>query len=78
MKLSVEYTDTFAGQANYSWVKRLHVKAASDNRHAIVRAAKAAIGLTGVRCEVFDYGDMIEIRPRNMCAVALITPADQD
>ncbi len=78
MKLSVEYTDTFAGQANYSWVKRLHIKAASDKRNAIVRAAKAALFLTGVRCAVYDHGDMIEIRPRRICTVAFVTPADQD
>jgi hypothetical protein len=25
MAMSLEYTDTFAGEANYSWVRRAHI-----------------------------------------------------
>lgn len=75
MEYDIEYTDTFGGQANYSWVKRLSIKAPSSKRRAIIRAAKAALALTGQRCEVVDFGDMIELRPRRSCTVAFIVPA---
>lgn len=70
-----ELTDTFSGQANYSWVNRETISlppGASDL--AIVRAAKAALGLTGVRCRKSDYGDMIELSPYGQCTVLFITP----
>lgn len=79
---SVEYTDTFAGEANYSWVRRATVTmpdlthygytGSTDgsyhraNRIAereLMRRAKAAVGLTGVRGRRVSYGDMIEFRP---------------
>ncbi len=63
---NVEYTDTFAGEANYSWVRR-HVVTMPELTHygydgstnyaksnriyqrELVKRAKAATGLTGVR-----------------------------
>lgn len=45
---NVEHTDTFGGEANYSWVRRATIELPDDaTQHAIVRAAKAAIGETG-------------------------------
>lgn len=65
---SVEYTDTFGGEANYCWVKRATVTmpdlthygytGSADGSYAkahrlftrdLMRRAKAAVGLTGVR-----------------------------
>jgi hypothetical protein len=74
MKYDIEYTDTFGGEANYCWVKRLSINAPSDKRRAIVRAAKAALALTGHRCKVYDNGDMIEIRPYRTLTIAFVTP----
>lgn len=78
MKYAIEYTDTFSGEPNYCWVKRLRIEVPSNKRRAIIRAAKAALSLTGRRCDVADYGDMLEMRPRRMCTVAFITPARED
>lgn len=50
MKFSVEFTDTFGGEANYAWVKRFEVES-ETMRGAIVLANKA----------YFDGGR----RPRN-------------
>jgi hypothetical protein len=73
MIIHCELTDTFGGEANYSWVFRETVKVRTDSRLAIVRAAKSALGLSNVRCQVLDIGDTIEIRPIGICQVAFIT-----
>ena len=70
----VEYTDTFAGEANYCWVRRAQVpytEVSSDL--AIVRKAKAAVGLTGVRCRRENWGDTIVLRPVGACTVCFIS-----
>jgi hypothetical protein len=59
----VEVTDTFGGEANYSWVNRFEVDYLKTNsRLAIVRAAKKAAGWAGLRCQTSDFGDTIEVR----------------
>lgn len=73
MQYNVEYTDTFGGEANYSWVKR-HSFEAPDNasRKLLVRRAKSLLGLNGVRCRVEEWGEQIAIYPRGACVVAFI------
>lgn len=66
-----EFTDTFGGEANYSWVHQGDVEAKSDL--AAVRKIKAELGLSGVDCKREDYGDMIELRPYGTCTVLFIT-----
>lgn len=72
---SVEYTDTFGAQANYAWVRRASfVAPCNASRRAIMRRAKAAIGLTGARGMVDEYGDgTIEFRPWRCCTVMFVT-----
>jgi hypothetical protein len=86
----VEYTDTFGGEANYSWVKRTkiimpeltrygydgatnYVKANRIFERELMRRAKAAMGLTGIRGRVDSYGDTIEFRPYGSCTVMFIS-----
>lgn len=87
----VEYTDTFAGEANYSWVKRAMVTLAPESpdtwctsaagvarkrrayNRELVKAAKAAMDLTGVRGRMYNHGDMFEFRPYRSCTVMFIT-----
>lgn len=66
---SYEYTDTFSGEANYSWVRRGKVRARNE-AHAI-KLAKAACDLTGVRCDR-DAGETVTLRPRGMCTVLFV------
>jgi hypothetical protein len=48
----VELTDTFGGEANYSWVRRDQLVLPQDaSRRQIVTAAKAALGLTGATAD---------------------------
>ena len=75
MNWVAEITDTFGGQANYSWCCRylLDLPDGASTRQ-IVTLAKRVLGLTGVRCRRFDYGDGFELRPVGSCTVAFILP----
>jgi len=68
-----EYTDLFGGEANYSWLRRAEIQVpAGASQRAIVTAGKAALGLTGVRCETIDCGDWYQLRPVGSQTVAFI------
>jgi hypothetical protein len=71
--VSWELTDTFCGQANYAWVRRGTTQLKNNaSRLAIMRAVKRDLGLSGVRCKVADYGNMMELKPHGACIVAFI------
>ena len=86
---NAEWTDTYGGEANYSWVKRATVavpewpafKGWDGNGRAeprayqrtVMRRAKAALGLSGLRGRTFNHGDLIEFRPYGMCCVLFVT-----
>lgn len=75
MRYLCEHIDTFGGEANYAWVIREEISLpdqASDL--SIVRAAKAALGLSGVRCRRSDLGELLELRPYGSCSVVFISP----
>lgn len=93
----VELTDTFGGEANYSWVRRAritmpelthygytgctdgsYVRANRIFNRELMRRAKAAMGLTGVRGRVSHYGDMSEFRPYGLLQVMFVTYAESD
>ncbi len=65
-----EYTDTFGGEANYSWIKRGNVRAATLQKAYVL--ARKAIGLTGSRGRKDEYGDMISFKPYNSCTVLFV------
>lgn len=90
----IELTDTFCGEANYSWVSRASVtmpelthygydggsnysKANKVYQRELVKRAKAAMGLTGVRGKTHSYGDMIEFRPYGLLQVMFINWRDE-
>lgn len=77
MAMNLEYTDTFAGEANYSWVRRAYIPSDGLSRLALIRRAKAWAGLSGVRCDVDDYGDSYAIRPRGMATVLFVAWSDR-
>ncbi len=79
MTYAVEYTDTFAGEANYCWVRRATIRPKDDATQAtIMRLAKAAVGITGARGRVDNYGDTIEFRPYRFATVMFVTWSDED
>jgi hypothetical protein len=84
VQYDVEYTDTFGGDANYSWVERARVampempdrarKYAYDRE--LMRRAKAAVGLNGVRGVSENNGTWREFRPYGCTTVLFITYHD--
>lgn len=73
MKYYAELTDTFGGEANYSWVKRYEFEAPSNaSDKLLVTRAKKLLGYTGYPCRKFTMGDCIELRPANECTVIFI------
>jgi hypothetical protein len=86
---NVEYTDTFGGEANYSWVRRVsvtmpelthygydggtnYVKSNKVFERELMRKAKAAVGLTGVRGRKESFGDTIAFYPYGSCTVLFV------
>ena len=62
LRYQLELTDTFGGEANYSWVNREEVSInANYSGPWIVRKAKEAMGLTGMNGVTVDYGDTIRV-----------------
>lgn len=74
----VEVTDTFGGEANYSWVDRYSFKAAdSTSDAALMRRAKAITGYNGVRGRSYWHGDSGEFRPYGACIVLFVNYRDE-
>ena len=72
-----EYTDTFGGEANYSWVRRVNIPHREGEAQAsVMRRAKAALGLTGARGVTTSFGDCFEFRPYGVACVAFVTFRD--
>lgn len=78
MGYQIEITDTFGGEANYSWVRRHSIEMPGKTTDlALVRRAKRKAEWNGIRCKVSRYGDTIEIRPVGMCCVLFIVPSGE-
>ena len=72
-KFKFEYTDTFGGDANYSWVKR-HEEEFPENISdlALMRRAKKWAGLANVKGRSENWGDTLAFYPRGYCTVLFI------
>lgn len=69
MMYDVEVTDTFGGEANYCWVLRFSVRAASP-----VGAIRIAAKKTGFRFrKVADFGDCIRYNAKHATVCAFVT-----
>lgn len=69
----VEYTDTFGGEANYSWVRRASIDVpdgATDR--LIMKRARDALGIYPAG-RWTNYGDQFEFHPSNCCTVLFVT-----
>ena len=66
-----ELTDTFGGEANYSWVKRGFVVAETDQQ--ALRKAKKELDMSGLkgRSEYDGVGD-VRFEPRGSCTVLFV------
>lgn len=71
-----ELTDTFGGEANYSWVERnTETLPRGITDRALMRKAKAWAGLTGCRGKTVNLGETLAFYPRGSCTVLFITPS---
>ena len=64
-----EMTDTFNGEANYSWVTRGTITTTARNP---VRAVKRALGMENVRCRREELGETLVLYPAQSCTVVFI------
>ena len=75
MQFQAEYTDTFGGEANYSWVKRVELEAPDTASDALLmRRAKKALGLECVRGKREAHGESLVLYPYGSCTVMLVSP----
>ena len=78
MQYSITYTDTFAGEANYAWVRRTLIDAPDNASNALlVRRAKRAMDITG-RHRTEPMGDVVAIYPAQSCTVLFIEPTCEE
>lgn len=71
-KIIFEHTDTFGGESNYSWVRREEYTGKAKTDKGVIRAAKKWAGLSGARCKVHNFGDMLALYPAGICQVVFI------
>lgn len=60
LNFEVELTDTFGGEANYSWVRRKNLKLIGlpHSNRRILKLARKALGLEGIKLrQRYDLGD---------------------
>ena len=78
MKYSAQLTDTFAGEANYSWVRNATFEAPdAASTPLLVRRAKRALGLCGPH-KTEEWGETIAIRPQGACIIAFVEALDPE
>lgn len=73
--IQYEMTDTYGGEANYSWVKRgkIECKPGEDYSDlAAVRRVKKALDMSGVPCKRESWCDTIVLRPVGSCTIIFI------
>ena len=82
MNVNIELTDTFGGEANYSWVRRGIASCHKPTIRARVRAAKAWAGWQGIKCFIERMPDECEtliVRPRSgLCQVMFVSIKEED
>lgn len=79
MRFEAELTDTFGGEANYSWVQRVTFEApATASNRSLLRRAKAALGTRARVRTTIDYGDMLRADVIGACICMFVIPAREE
>ena len=73
-KFEIEVTDTFGGEANYTWVRRAAVDLpARVTNRALIKAVRQLAGWpVTVRVTVSPMGDSWEARPAGLNQIAFV------
>ena len=74
MKYAVVYTDTYGGEANFSWVKREVLDTNTKCDRVLMKKAKRLIGITGSKGVTSSHGDDITFQPYRLGTILFITP----
>lgn len=75
MTIQIEYTDTYGGEANYSWVRRKSIKVRNNiSDLALTRRVKKEMDLNGVRGRTDKLGELTAFRPNGMATVLFFHP----
>ena len=75
MTFTAEYTDTFGGEANYSWVHRVSFEMPDNaSQAAIMRRAKRELGISGTCGKTVDDGEGYKFTPYRRCVVLFVYP----
>ena len=76
MRFQIETTDTFGGEANYSWVERNTFEVPENaSEMAIVRKAKKTQGITARHTKT-SFGDEIWLDYPGLCVRSFISWID--
>lgn len=79
MRFKVEYTDTYAGEANYSWLRVAHFDAPEDASNSLlVRRAKKALNMGRWPTRTETWGDALALKPRDGAAVIAFITAEEN
>lgn len=74
MQIDIEYTDTFSGEANYSWVKRQTVEMPENaTNRMILRRAKKEMQLSGMQGVTSVSSDCISFKPYGSNTILFVT-----
>jgi hypothetical protein len=75
LHFTFEYTDTFGGEANYAWVRRVHRYLNADISDAkLKREAKRVMNMSGVRGRWESHSDeVLAFYPSGIAAVLFVT-----
>lgn len=72
MIIKAEHTDTFGGEANYSWVRREEFEMKPEaTRIAVVREVKRRMGINN-RTITIDLGDSLALKFVGMAQILFI------
>ena len=71
----VEMTDTFGGDANYSWVKRLHVRASSVV--GAIRKARTHWGCTDRITKAWGDGETRRYNVQGACVCLFVSHLEE-
>lgn len=75
IKFVAELTDTFGGEANYSWAIRKDIPTMpTTTDRALIRRAKSALGVSKLRHIAHKHGDDIHLKLIGANMVAFIYP----
>lgn len=66
--IRIELTDTFAGEANYSWVHRMEIKDDDLSNRQILKRVRNELGITGKLVKVIDTFDFLRYNLIGACA----------